>query len=133
MPLVPGPPPQPGDLIEFSRPFYQHWGVYVGGGYVVHLTDQEGISSLSSAFGGSAVVRKERLENVANGCIYKVNNKYDEKIKPFPAEKVVRAALDLVDQTMPYSVTSANCEHFATELRYGKGFSDQVQGFIWKQ
>ncbi|KAG8564133.1 hypothetical protein GDO81_016337 [Engystomops pustulosus] len=74
MPLVPGPPPQPGDLIEFSRPFYQHWGVYVGGGYVVHLTDQEGISSLSSAFGGSAVVRKERLENVANGCIYKVTN-----------------------------------------------------------
>ncbi|KAM3919851.1 phospholipase A and acyltransferase 2-like [Leptodactylus fuscus] len=126
MPLVSGPPPQPGDLIEFIRPFYQHWGIYVGGGYVVHLTDQEGMSSLSSAFGGSAVVRKERLENVANGCNYRVNNKYDEKIKPYPPEKVVRAALELVDQTMPYSVTSANCEHFATELRYGKGFSDQV-------
>ncbi|CAJ0966925.1 unnamed protein product [Ranitomeya imitator] len=29
---------------------------------------------------------------------------------------------------MPYSVTRANCEHFATELRYGKGFSDQYNG-----
>ncbi|XP_056382954.1 phospholipase A and acyltransferase 2-like [Hyla sarda] len=121
-----GPPPKPGDLIEFIRSFYKHWGIYVGDGYVVHLTDQEGGSSLSSAFGGSAVVRKELLEKVANGCNYKVNNKYDEKIKPYPAEKIVRAALQLVDQPMQYSVTSANCEHFATELRYGKGFSDQV-------
>ncbi|XP_075182800.1 phospholipase A and acyltransferase 2-like isoform X2 [Anomaloglossus baeobatrachus] len=126
MPLESGPPPQLGDLIEFIRPFYQHWGIYVGDGYVVHLTDQEGGSSLSSAFGGSAVVRKDHLENVAKGCCYKVNNKYDEKVKPYPPEKVVRAALELVDQTMPYSVTRANCEHFATELRYGKGFSDQV-------
>ncbi|XP_075692932.1 phospholipase A and acyltransferase 2-like [Rhinoderma darwinii] len=126
MPLVSGPPPQPGDLIEFIRPFYQHWGIYVGDGYIVHLTDQEGQTSLSSAFGGFAVVRKEHLENVANGCNYKINNKFDEKLTPYSPGKVVRAALQLVDQTMSYSVTSANCEHFATELRYGKGFSDQV-------
>ncbi|CAN2391144.1 1-acyl-2-lysophosphatidylserine acylhydrolase activity, partial [Pristimantis euphronides] len=89
-------------------------------------SDQEGRTSLSSAFGGTAVVRKDRLENVANGCNYKVNNKHDKKIQPYPAEKVVRAALQLVDQTMPYSVTSANCEHFVTELKYGKASSDQV-------
>ncbi|XP_063293675.1 phospholipase A and acyltransferase 3-like [Pelobates fuscus] len=126
MPLISGPPPKPGDLIEFIRPFYQHWGIYVGDGYVVHLTDQEGWSSLSSALGGSAVVRKDLLESVANGCGYRVNNKYDQKTIPYPPQDVVKAALDLVGQTMPYSVTSANCEHFATELRYGKCFSDQV-------
>ncbi|KAG9475513.1 hypothetical protein GDO78_003750 [Eleutherodactylus coqui] len=126
MPLL-GPSPKPGDLIEFIRPLYQHWGVYVGDGYVVHLTDQEGISSLSSAFGGSAVVRKDRLENVANGCNYRVNNKYDKKREPNPPQKVVRAALELVGERMPYSVTSANCEHFATELRYGERYCDQVQ------
>ncbi|KAG9475514.1 phospholipase A and acyltransferase 3-like [Eleutherodactylus coqui] len=125
MPLL-GPSPKPGDLIEFIRPLYQHWGVYVGDGYVVHLTDQEGISSLSSAFGGSAVVRKDRLENVANGCNYRVNNKYDKKREPNPPQKVVRAALELVGERMPYSVTSANCEHFATELRYGERYCDQV-------
>ncbi|CAH2325243.1 HRAS-like suppressor 3 [Pelobates cultripes] len=130
MPLISGPPPKPGDLIEFIRPFYQHWGIYVGDGYVVHLTDQEGWSRLSSALGGSAVVRKDLLENVANGCGYRVNNKYDQKTIPYPPQDVVKAALDLVGQTMPYSVTSANCEHFATELRYGKCFSDQHK---WQQ
>uniref|UniRef100_A0A8C5R5R8 LRAT domain-containing protein n=1 Tax=Leptobrachium leishanense TaxID=445787 RepID=A0A8C5R5R8_9ANUR len=126
MPLISGPPPKPGDLIEFIRPFYQHWGIYVGDGYVVHLTDQEGWSSFSSAFGGTAVVRKDRLENVANGCSYRVNNKYDQKMIPYPPEEVIKAALDLVGQTMNYSVTSANCEHFATELRYGRCISEQV-------
>ncbi|XP_063800948.1 phospholipase A and acyltransferase 2-like isoform X2 [Pseudophryne corroboree] len=126
MPLVSGPPPQPGDLIEFIRPIYQHWGIYVGDGYVVHLTDQEGWSSLSSAFGGSAVVRKDHLEQVAQGCNYRVNNKYDLKKSPYPPEKVVQAALEQVGQTMPYSVTTANCEHFVTEIRYGNCFSDQA-------
>ncbi|KAM4720942.1 phospholipase A and acyltransferase 3-like [Rhinophrynus dorsalis] len=126
MPLESGPPPQPGDLIEFMRPLYQHWGIYVGGGYVVHLTDQEGWSSLSSALGGTAVVRKDRLEAVADGCNYRVNNKFDQKMDPFPPGKVVRAALEQVGKVMPYSVTSANCEHFVTELRYGNCVSDQV-------
>ncbi|XP_077311885.1 phospholipase A and acyltransferase 4-like [Lithobates pipiens] len=125
MPLI-GPEPKPGDLIEFHRVAYQHWGVYVGDGYIVHLTDQEGWSSLSSAFGGTAVVRKDRLESVANGCDYKVNNKYDSKCSPYPARKIVNAALKEVGKKMDYSVTSANCEHFATDLRYGEQFCDQV-------
>ncbi|KAG8438022.1 hypothetical protein GDO86_008633, partial [Hymenochirus boettgeri] len=121
-----GPSPKPGDLIEFQRPLYQHWGIYVGNGYVVHLTDQEGWSSLSSALGGTAVVRKDRLEDVAYGCNYKVNNKYDQKMQPYPPEKVVIAALAMVGSIMPYSVTSANCEHFVTDLRYGTSTSDQL-------
>ncbi|KAM8940427.1 phospholipase A and acyltransferase 3-like [Pelodytes ibericus] len=126
MPLISGQTPKPGDLVEFIRPFYQHWAVYVGDGYVVHLTDQEGWSRFSSALGGSAVVRRDLLENVADGCGYRVNNKYDQKMTPYPAQEVVKAALDLVGEVMPYSVTSANCEHFATELRYGRCRSDQV-------
>ncbi|XP_018420767.1 PREDICTED: HRAS-like suppressor 2 [Nanorana parkeri] len=125
MPLI-GPAPKPGDLIEFMRDFYQHWGVYVGGGYVVHLTDQDGWSSISSALGETAVVRKDRLETVAYGCNYKVNNKYDSKHSPFPSRKIVNAALGEVGKKMNYSLTSSNCEHFATFLRYGIEFSDQV-------
>jgi hypothetical protein len=30
--------PKPGDLIEISRIGYAHWAIYVGNGYVVHLT-----------------------------------------------------------------------------------------------
>ncbi|XP_069824414.1 phospholipase A and acyltransferase 4-like [Dendropsophus ebraccatus] len=125
MPLE-GPSPQPGDLIEFIRTLYQHWGIYVGKGNVVHLTDQEGFSSLSSAFGGIAVVREDPIEIVAAGCIYRVNNKYDKKRSPYPPEKIVNAARREVGKRMNYSVTSANCEHFVTELRYNKAFCDQV-------
>uniref|UniRef100_A0A8C5WLW4 LRAT domain-containing protein n=2 Tax=Leptobrachium leishanense TaxID=445787 RepID=A0A8C5WLW4_9ANUR len=125
MPLV-GPDPKPGDLIEYQRLGYQHWGIYVGDGFVVHLTDQDGFSSISSAFGASAVVRKDRMERVAAGCYYKVNNKYDGKRTPLPIRKVVHAALDKVGETLNYSLTSENCEHFVTELRYGESFSDQV-------
>ncbi|XP_075043830.1 phospholipase A and acyltransferase 2-like [Mixophyes fleayi] len=125
MPLQ-GPDPKPGDLIEFHRSIYQHWGIYVGNGQVVHLTDQDGYSSLSSAFGGTAVVRKDPIERVAAGCIYMVNNKYDKKRCPYPPQKIVKAALEKVGQKLNYSVTSANCEHFVTELRYDACFSDQV-------
>jgi hypothetical protein len=48
-----------GDLIEFRRYLgvYDHWGIYVGGGNVVHLT----VNSQT----GSAVIKKERLTNVS--------------------------------------------------------------------
>ncbi|XP_075043829.1 phospholipase A and acyltransferase 2-like [Mixophyes fleayi] len=129
MPLN-GPSPMPGDLLEFYRPVYQHWGVYVGRGYVVHLTDQDGFSSLSSAFGAKAVVRKDRIKKVAADCIYRVNNKYDKKRSPYPPGKIVRAAMERVGEILDYSVTSANCEHFVTELRYGDSFSDQVDNAV---
>ncbi|XP_040184992.1 phospholipase A and acyltransferase 2-like [Rana temporaria] len=129
MPLI-GPKPKPGDLIEFHRVAYQHWGVYVGNEYIVHLTDQEGWSNFSSALEGTAVVRKERLESVADGCNYNVNNKYDSKCSPYPARKIVNAALQEVGKRKDYSVTSANCEHFATHLRYGKQLCDQVDNAV---
>ncbi|KAM3919426.1 phospholipase A and acyltransferase 4-like isoform 1-T2 [Leptodactylus fuscus] len=125
MPLE-GSPPKPGDLIEFIRPLYQHWGVFVGDGKVVHLTDQDGWSSLSSAFGNTAMVREDPIERVADGCIYRVNNKYDARRPPYPPRKIVNAARREVGKKKNYSVTSANCEHFVTELRYGDSFCDQV-------
>ncbi|OCT81761.1 phospholipase A and acyltransferase 3 [Xenopus laevis] len=125
MPLE-GVDPKDGDLIEFMRDLFQHWGIYVGGGRVVHLTGQEGFSCFSSAFASTAIVKMEPLETVAAGCIYKVNNKYDDKRRPLPQTKVVRAALEQVGKRKQYSVTSANCEHFVTELRYGESFSHQV-------
>lgn len=29
--------PQPGDLIEIFRGTYQHWAIYVGDGFIIHL------------------------------------------------------------------------------------------------
>ncbi|XP_073515617.1 phospholipase A and acyltransferase 2-like [Phyllobates terribilis] len=125
-----GPYPKCGDLIEFFRPGYKHWAVYVGNGYVVHLSDLNGLSSLSSAFGGMVVVKKEPLVCVANGCVYRVNNKDDKKRIPYPSEIIIQSALKEVGEIKEYNLTSDNCEHFSTRLRYGDGFSDQVDDAI---
>ncbi|XP_075426095.1 phospholipase A and acyltransferase 4-like isoform X2 [Ascaphus truei] len=128
MPPVSGPDPKPGDLIKFSRRGYQHWGIYVGNGDVVHIADLKGCSSFA-AVRGWVVVRKGRVEDIAKKCDYKVHNKYDHKVIPRHPDEVVRDALAQVGTEMSYNLTRKNCEHFATELRYGKGFCGQVTKF----
>ncbi|XP_061461976.1 phospholipase A and acyltransferase 3-like isoform X2 [Rhineura floridana] len=123
---------KPGDLIEISRLGYQHWAIYVGSGYVIHLAPsadacQPSISSLMCVMSGKGVVKKELLWSIVGGDVCRVNNKYDRKYKPFPASKIVRNAESLLGKEMCYSFASENCEHFATRLRYGIAKSDQVR------
>ncbi|XP_054998618.1 phospholipase A and acyltransferase 3-like [Sorex araneus] len=135
------PEPKPGDLIEFFRSGklnspgleYQHWAVYVGNGYVVHVTspdidirDVESVVAASSQ-GIRAEVKKELLLEVAAGSNFRVNNKYDGELRARPAEQIVQRALALVGQKRSYNLIYQNCEHFATELRHGVARSDQVE------
>ncbi|XP_049636821.1 phospholipase A and acyltransferase 2-like [Suncus etruscus] len=128
-----GPQPKAGDLIEFSRGPYEHWGVYVGDDHVVHLSDVDagssGINLMGSASGRNtrAVVRKDLLSNVANGGSYRINNKYVKKMQRPCAKDAVQRAEALVGKEMPYNVTSQNCEHFVTKLCYGVPMSEQVE------
>uniref|UniRef100_A0A8C0G2P1 LRAT domain-containing protein n=1 Tax=Chelonoidis abingdonii TaxID=106734 RepID=A0A8C0G2P1_CHEAB len=120
--------PKPGDLIQISRFGYQHWALYVGNGYVIHLAPpRAGSSSIMSVLTDRAVVKKERLRDVAGGDRYRVNNKYDGRCSPLPVSKILMEAKFLVGQKMRYSVTSENCEHFVTQLRYGQPMCDQVR------
>ncbi|XP_034632995.1 phospholipase A and acyltransferase 3-like isoform X1 [Trachemys scripta elegans] len=124
-----------GDLIEIFRFGYQHWVIYVGDGYVVHLAPPSeipgaGFASLMSTLTNKALVKKERLLDVVGRHRYRVNNKHDRKFPPLPPGKIVRAAEQLVGQEMLYKVTSENCEHFVTELRYGVARSDQVRDVL---
>ncbi|XP_030424553.1 phospholipase A and acyltransferase 3-like isoform X1 [Gopherus evgoodei] len=124
-----------GDLIEIFRFGYQHWVIYVGDGYVVHLAPPSdipgaGFASLMSTLTNKAMVKKERLLDVVGRHRYRVNNKHDRKFPPLPAGKIVQAAEQLVGQEMLYRVTSENCEHFVTELRYGVAKSDQVRDVL---
>ncbi|XP_053891245.1 LOW QUALITY PROTEIN: phospholipase A and acyltransferase 3-like [Malaclemys terrapin pileata] len=124
--------PNPGDLIEISRFGYQHWALYVGNGYVIHLAPPSeyagaGSSSIMSVLTDRAVVKKDRLWDVAGGDRYRVNNKYDGRCSPLPVSKILMEAESLVGQEMLYSVTSENCEHFVTKLRYGQPMCDQVR------
>ncbi|KAM5225550.1 phospholipase A and acyltransferase 3-like isoform 5-T5 [Hipposideros larvatus] len=123
--------PKPGDLIEIFRLGYQHWAVYVGNGYVVHLAPPSeiagaGVASVMSALTNKAIVKKERLSVVAGTDKYRVNNKHDDEYSPLPPSKIVQRAESLVGQEVLYKLTSKNCEHFVNKLRYGVPCSDQV-------
>ncbi|KAM3669790.1 uncharacterized protein VK521_005756 isoform 2-T2 [Ammospiza maritima maritima] len=123
--------PQPGDLIEIFRPFYQHWALYVGDGYVIHLTSVDDESSslwLSSSSIGATrgKVKKQRLEEVVGKNRWRVNNKYDRKRTPRPVKEIIHDAEQWIDEEVTYDALTDNCEHFVTELRYGKGVSRQL-------
>uniref|UniRef100_A0A672J3I2 LRAT domain-containing protein n=1 Tax=Salarias fasciatus TaxID=181472 RepID=A0A672J3I2_SALFA len=122
--------PEPGDLIEIFRGPYEHWAVYVGDGYVVHLTaasDVPGSSSknLSSVPNKNGLVYKEKLQDVVGTNMWRVNNILDNKYRPRPVDDIVKDACALVGIKVTYDVSSSNCEHFATGLLYGKPKSRQ--------
>ncbi|NWU27661.1 PA216 protein, partial [Dyaphorophyia castanea] len=120
---------EPGDLIEIFRPLYQHWALYLGDGYVIHFTDTgEGSWSLSvgSVRAKKGIVKKELLKDVVKDNVWRVNNKYDRSRTPLPVEEIIWCAERWIGREMLYNVFAYNCEHFVTELRYGKKFSSQV-------
>ncbi|XP_057706787.1 phospholipase A and acyltransferase 4-like [Corythoichthys intestinalis] len=124
--------PKPGDLIEISRGTYQHWAIYIGNGYVVHLAPPSevpgaGINSMMSVLADMAIVKKEELWEVIGESFWKINNILDGKYEPRPVSIIVRDAIELVGEVMPYCLIRRNCEHFVTQLRYGKGQSRQVR------
>ncbi|XP_073676767.1 retinoic acid receptor responder 3-like [Garra rufa] len=124
--------PQLGDLIEIFRGTYQHWAIYVGESYVIHLAPpsehaQAGAYSMMSVLCDKARVKKEELYEVVGNDEYRINNLLDEKYEPHPVQEILRDAHRLLGQELPYCVFSGNCEHFVTEMRYGKPQSRQVR------
>ncbi|KAM3595174.1 uncharacterized protein V6R79_019459 [Siganus canaliculatus] len=132
---------KPGDLIEIFRTGYQHWAIYIGYGEVVHLCTSNSSSSSSmptsssmstsssmptSSSSSSAVVKRHRIQDVTKGDRWTVNNLLDHKFKPREEDIIVKEAINRVDEMMMYSVTTYNCEHFVTKLRYGKAESQQI-------
>uniref|UniRef100_A0A8C5Z076 LRAT domain-containing protein n=1 Tax=Marmota marmota marmota TaxID=9994 RepID=A0A8C5Z076_MARMA len=118
--------PKRGDLIEIFCGGFEHWAIYVGKGYVVHLASpSNGVNSFT-VLGDTAIVTKELLSVVAGGDAYRINNKNNEEYDPLPPQKVVQQAEKMVGKEVSYSVTSNNCEHFVNALRYRVSRSDQV-------
>ncbi|XP_041855547.1 phospholipase A and acyltransferase 3-like [Melanotaenia boesemani] len=121
--------PKPGDLIEFDRGYFKHWGVYVGHGKINHLVVTErGSDSSGVTFPGkTGIVKEEPLENVAGTSDWKVNNNQDKTYKPRPVNDILQEAKKWVGKHVEYDIKNNNCEHHATYLRYGKRVSTQVQ------
>ncbi|NXU21054.1 HRSL1 enzyme, partial [Pardalotus punctatus] len=121
--------PEPGDLIEIDRGVYKHWAVYVGDGYVIHVTKAGTIGSpplssrSSSKSNKKGKVKKELLEEVVGDDKWRVNNKYDRSRIPFPVEEIIKYAEESTDTVLPYNFLKKNCEHFVTKVRYGEPVS----------
>ncbi|XP_066216211.1 phospholipase A and acyltransferase 4-like isoform X1 [Saccopteryx leptura] len=127
--------PELGDLIEIFRKGYSHWAIYVDDGYVVHLAPPgqkpgAGSSSLFSVLSHTGVVKRELLTDVLEGCEYRVNNYLDGKYKPRSLNRIISSAKAMIGKEIKYSLTSGNCEHFVTDLRYHKPHSLQVENFM---
>ncbi|NXR20976.1 HRSL1 enzyme, partial [Cinclus mexicanus] len=121
--------PEPGDLIEIDLPFCQHWALYLGDGYVIHLMplgpQSFGVEG-TTVFSSKAKVMRELLKEVVENHTWRVNNKFDRSHTPRPVEKIILSAEPWVDKEVPYDVIYRNCEHFVTMLRYGEAISGQV-------
>uniref|UniRef100_A0A672MSJ2 Retinoic acid receptor responder 3-like n=1 Tax=Sinocyclocheilus grahami TaxID=75366 RepID=A0A672MSJ2_SINGR len=127
---------KPGDLIEISRGLYQHWAIYVGEGYVIHLAPpsedaQAGPYSMMSVLCDKAKVKKEELYEVVGNDEYCINNLLDEKYEPRPVREMLQDAHRFLGRELPYCVFRENCEHFVTELRYGKPQSRAERSGDW--
>ncbi|XP_026195780.1 phospholipase A and acyltransferase 4-like [Anabas testudineus] len=123
---------KPGDLIEICRGVYQHWAVYIGGNEVVHLfppgADDSELAGWTAMLDSStAEVRRQKLSKVVGPDNFHINNLLDHKYEPRERHIIVRDACMLVGRTLPYNIATHNCEHFVTELRYGKAESRQIK------
>uniref|UniRef100_A0A7N5JKL9 LRAT domain-containing protein n=1 Tax=Ailuropoda melanoleuca TaxID=9646 RepID=A0A7N5JKL9_AILME len=115
--------PKVGDLIEIFRPDFQHWAVYVGDGYVVHVTPsgerERAVSgSTKSVPREKVVAKKELLDDVAGRDKYQVNHMHDRQYSALAPDQIVRRAEQHVGQEVPYLMHRGNSRDFAIDMRY---------------
>ncbi|XP_053151297.1 phospholipase A and acyltransferase 3-like isoform X1 [Hemicordylus capensis] len=109
-----GKNPKPGDLIEIFRGLYKHWAIYIGGGFVVHVTSADGIAGVCSSCSPSvpaqkAVVKKELLKDVVGPNRAWVNNVNDTKSNPRAVEEILRDAKNYLGREISYNLIMSNC------------------------
>ncbi|KAH9488765.1 Phospholipase A and acyltransferase 3 [Bulinus truncatus] len=125
-----------GDRVEFKRPLYSHWGLYIGSGKIAHLAaannggikDTINSKQLSSIIGlpsDKAAIRTDDFWAVAAKDKAFINNSRDKTWRSFDPETIKSNATQNIGK-IGYNVFNSNCEHFVNWCRYGKKESDQV-------
>ncbi|KAK6169609.1 hypothetical protein SNE40_020624 [Patella caerulea] len=130
---------QEGDIVEFNRGLYSHYGVYVGNEEIVHLAGEDEYDGLGDVNTGhlfsisgqrfnKAWVKKDSFWTVTSNSKAKINNK-DNKRKPLPRHQIVANALSKIGH-VGYNLIYSNCEHFANWCRYEVEKSEQVDNWL---
>uniref|UniRef100_A0A8D2FAJ8 LRAT domain-containing protein n=1 Tax=Theropithecus gelada TaxID=9565 RepID=A0A8D2FAJ8_THEGE len=112
--------PQPGDLIEICHTLYEHWAIYVGDGFVVHLINSVppcsgipwSVSACILAGSSKGVVKYEPLGDEVQNSTYRVNSYLDNKYRPWPVHEIIHLARERIDKKFHYNILCSNCEHF---------------------
>jgi Lecithin retinol acyltransferase len=111
-----GEPPLGAHLAALRRG-YQHHGVYVGQGRVVHYSGLSG-------FWQCGPVEEVPLSRFANGRPVRVVNHLEPHHSP---EETVRRARSRLGES-DYRLLTNNCEHYCNWCLSGDSRSDQVEG-----
>ncbi|XP_053289711.1 uncharacterized protein LOC128450331 [Pleuronectes platessa] len=72
-------------------------------------------------------VKREKLADVVKDDRYQINNLLDEEHTTLYPSFIVKRALEMVGRELKNNIFTYNCEHFATEMRYDKAVSRQIQ------
>lgn len=145
---------KPGDVVGVSRTLYDHYGIYIGEGRIIHYADKTG------DFGKNVSICETGLNEFKKGSEdyfvlhfpkeggppRKIRSSTDFSANPregtgildfifkakytllSPEETVKRAKSRLGEKA--YNLTKNNCEHFALWCKTGKAFSRQVDGVL---
>jgi len=113
---------RPGDVVWANRKAkglpYNHCGIYIGDGRVIHFAAPEG-AEISMK---SAVIHETSFEHFQNNCEVKV---IDFPESPYTAQEVVERARSRLGER-GYNFFVNNCDHFAVWCKTGKHESLQV-------
>ncbi|CAM4966162.1 unnamed protein product [Rotaria socialis] len=135
---------EPGDMIQYHRIDYEHWGIYIGNDKVIQATVRDFGNTFMDKFMSAMVtiitfgrqtafakITEESFHNVLQSDgVARINNFKDEQWEVLPENKIVERARKCVNiYPYPYHVLCNNCEHFVTWCRYGRGLSGQEEAF----
>ncbi|XP_013781893.1 HRAS-like suppressor 3 [Limulus polyphemus] len=115
-----------GDIIEIDRTLFSHWAIYAGDDNVIHVCGMNNEDFPTE----TGVIKLEKLIDVAGFSRVRVNNKEvpakERNLTPLTPNQVVARARAFVGKVVEYNLLTSNCEHYVTEWKYGKGWSDQA-------
>ncbi len=108
-------------MIDFDRGLYNHVGIADGQGNVYHFSGDGGKKKKNVKH------RHERISKVANGSKVRINNTADKGRNPATQSEILRRAQERQGTGAgSYHARTHNCEHNATNIRYGEPISPQV-------
>lgn len=117
---------EPGDMLEFRRGIYSHWGVYCGMQHEKDNHKEPYILDLTVTLKSSEMICKKQLTEVAGNSAVRVNNSSDYMYEPTRDFSLMERRSQRFMEDNYHNLLTNNCEHFVKYCRYGDQFRQQA-------